>query len=217
MAKNSFKIYLKHCMIDLETLGTGQNAVVASVGAVKFSADSIDEQNGFYATLNWQEQLDRGGSVTEDTIRFWLRQPDAAREPLLRGARTSIAQVCKDLKKWFVDSGLSGKDSLVWAKGPQFDLSLLRSLFNRFGFELPWDFWRERDVRTALMLSCAYEIGRPQGSDAHHAFDDAVFQAKQVQRILFATGAAPTAKRHPEAVAKGGKADANAQDEDIFS
>lgn len=173
-------------MIDIETLGTEPNAVIMSIAAVEFSADHIDEDGGFYQTLNWQEQLDRGGTVTEDTIRFWLRQPDAAREPLLRGPRTKVETACKDLIQWIVRHGLNNKDALIWAKGPQFDLSLIRGLLRRFGFNAPWPFWGERDVRTALMTPRANRVTRPKDSVAHHAFEDAVFQAKQVQQFLLA-------------------------------
>jgi exodeoxyribonuclease VIII len=217
MGGRPFEVYLKHVMIDVETLGTGEAAVVASVAAVAFNASSVLEDGGFYSTLNWQEQLDSGGTVTEGTIRFWLKQPDAARNALTNGVGAHVTEALSALRAWFVKSGMSGKDFCVWAKGPQFDLALVRSLCRRFGVECPWTYWQERDVRTALMLSCAYEVGRPQGSDEHHAFDDAVFQAKQVQRFLVATGAEPLVKRRPETAAKRGTGDADAEDADLLS
>jgi hypothetical protein len=218
MAKRPFEVYLKHAMIDIETLGTNEASVVASIGAVAFNAEVVCEDNGFYRTLNWQEQLDNGGTVTEGTVRFWLKQPDMTRNALTNGVGAHVTEVLSALKAWFVKSGMSGNDFCVWAKGPQFDLALVRSLCGRFSIECPWKYWQERCVRTALMLDSAYQVGRPQGSDEHHAFDDAVFQAKQVQRFLVATGAESLAKRRPDAVAKKKETeDVNAEDADLLS
>lgn len=43
---------MNHLMIDLETLGTSADAVILSVGAVKFDleSDKIDDE-GFYLSL----------------------------------------------------------------------------------------------------------------------------------------------------------------------
>jgi hypothetical protein len=51
----------ENVMIDLETLGTESDAVILSIGAVWFDRYNVDEGEGYYATLNWQDQLDRGG------------------------------------------------------------------------------------------------------------------------------------------------------------
>ena len=42
---------MKQIMIDIETLSTKQNAVIVSIGAVKFSFEH-DEQECFYETIS---------------------------------------------------------------------------------------------------------------------------------------------------------------------
>jgi len=216
MANYPYKVSLDHVMVDVETLGTGERAVVASIGAVYFTQDSVDEEGGFYEALKWQEQLDSGGTVTEGTIKFWLKQLDGVREPLLRGGGSDVLAALTRLDGWF--RGLPcTSEPCVWAKGPQFDLVLVRSLYKRMGMrDAPWKYWQERDVRTALMLSAAYNVARGVGSDEHHAFDDAVHQARQVQRFLVGCGVSPVAKRDPGAVQERGGGDADAGDDDLL-
>jgi exodeoxyribonuclease VIII len=209
MAKFPYKVSLDHVMVDVETLGTGERAVVASVGAVYFTPTTIDEGGGFYEALKWQEQLDRDGTVTEGAIKFWLKQLDKVREPLLRGGGSTVSEVLLKLGRWF--EALPGSSELcVWAKGPQFDLALLESLYRRWDIDPPWRYWQGRDVRTALMLDAAYNVARGADSDEHHAFDDAVHQAKQVQRFLVGCGVESVARRNPGAVQGRGGDDAGA-------
>ena len=63
-------------MIDIETLGTGPDAVVLSVGAVKFSPYNPQEPHA--KTLwkpNIDEQTTAGRSVLESTLEWWAKQP----------------------------------------------------------------------------------------------------------------------------------------------
>jgi exodeoxyribonuclease VIII len=184
----------ENVMIDLETLGTESDAVILSIGAVWFDRYNVDESEGYYATLNWQDQLDRGGTVTEGTLRFWLNQSRQARDAILNKKPMRLEQTLIDFDQWFNDTVKKPRDCLVWSKGPQFDLALLRDLYRRTRrpserrpWITPWPYWSERDVRTALML-VPQKIARAKGSVAHHAFYDAVYQANQVRRFLISCG-----------------------------
>ena len=54
----------QHIMIDTETLDIGPDAVILSLGAVKFDLDSdeIDDQ-GFYASVSLDSNLDAGRRI----------------------------------------------------------------------------------------------------------------------------------------------------------
>lgn len=190
----------EHVMIDLETLGTERDSVILSLGAVKFDRKKIYEDDGLYLQLNWQEQLDCGGTVTEGTIRFWLGQPRAARDAVLNKARLKhLDAALSELGAWFLKSVRKPKNCCVWAKGPAFDLSLVGDLYRRLDRgEPPWPYWSERCVRTALMLNAAYKVPRPEEMTEHHAFHDAVYQALQVQRFLVGCGGPPPKKEKEE-------------------
>lgn len=180
----------ENIMIDLETLGTERDSVILSFGAVKFDRSKVYEDDGLYAQLRWQEQLDNGGTVTEGTIRFWLGQHQAAREAILNKANLLHPhKALMMLNSWFHDSIKAPKNCAVWANGPSFDLSLLDDMYRRFGLgKPPWPYWAERCVRTAKMMAGVDAVSRPAEMTEHHAFHDAVYQAMQVRRFLVACG-----------------------------
>jgi hypothetical protein len=75
----------------------------------------------------------------------------------------------------------------VWANGPQFDLVILQSAFDRYGIKRPWVCWQERCVRTALEMA-GYEKGSIswiERGPRHRALNDARHEARK----LFYSGA----------------------------
>lgn len=183
----------EHVMIDVETMGTGYRAVVVSIGAVKFDRRKIYEDEGLYLNLTWQDQLDKGGTVTEDTIRFWMRQPSASREALFNKKGEPTVTVLKKFLSWFNQNVKDTKHCKFWAMPPSFDLAIVGDLFRQFRHEEPpWPFWAVCCVRTAKMMSGVDTIKRPADMTKHHAFHDAVYQAKIVRKFLNACGGPAT-------------------------
>jgi hypothetical protein len=66
-------------MIDLETLGTGPDVIVVSVGAVLFDADTGETGGEFYRILDYQDQIDLGRKPSADIIKWWMEQTNEAR------------------------------------------------------------------------------------------------------------------------------------------
>jgi hypothetical protein len=72
-------------MLDIETLSTRPDAVVLTIGAVKFSpwASDVNTDDGLYVRVNVDEQLELGRHVQQDTIDWWGRQAEDVREEAL--------------------------------------------------------------------------------------------------------------------------------------
>ena len=72
---------MNHVSVDLETLGTVADAVILSIGAVRFDPDSnqIDDA-GFYRSISIDSNLDHKRRVQEDTLIWWMKQPAAAQK-----------------------------------------------------------------------------------------------------------------------------------------
>jgi hypothetical protein len=168
-----------HVMIDIETLGLTPKAVILTIGAVRFCSKNIHEY--FYVRLYWQEQIDRGAEVNGGTLNFWLNQSQRLiDETFFTEGRVHETTALLELDSWF---GSLGFDSTwcVWARSPTFDLAILNDRFKFHGMKAPWTYRQERCVRTASMLGQT----RPTKPGAkHHALDDAVYQAKEVQPFL---------------------------------
>lgn len=165
-------------MIDLETLGTTADAVIISVGAVKFDleAGQIDEQ-GFYGSVSIESNLEKGRRIDEDTLLWWLKQPAAAQQ-VFREEKLPLEQTLIDLSYWLGDD-----DWVVWSKGPSFDIAMLEHAYRSFGLTSPWAFWNTRCVRTYMDLPGAKGVTAPDEGVAHNALSDAYKQAKTVQMI----------------------------------
>lgn len=169
-----------HAMIDIETLGTDTDAVVLTIGGVKF--DPNDESRGtwdeFYYSLNIAEQLDTR-STTDETIAWWAKTNGAMLlEELDNPNRTPVIDVLKALCKWQVGP------SHIWAQGPQFDFGILENMYRQYDHHIPWSgFWRIRDSRTLLGLM-EIDPRKAIEFEAHNAMEDCKVQALCVQRTL---------------------------------
>lgn len=132
--------------LDIETLSTHKNAVVASIGACRVTKDGLVEHtdSDFYVRLDAQEQIDAGRHVSMDTLRFWMAQEQSTRADTFQGPALSVMKAIKELRRW-IDREDDGD---IWTKGPTFDDAILESLAEQFYCRPAWHFRRHRDIRT---------------------------------------------------------------------
>lgn len=182
-------------MLDLETLSTRPEAVILTIGAVKFNPFVQDEfGETLYIKPNVDEQIEVGRHVDEGTIEWWGKQPEDIREDAMgEDGRISIEDTLKRLNKFLV-----GADN-IWAQGPIFDIGILENLYRARTQPPPWQHWRIRDSRT---LFGVHGDPRKQGRDGfHNAVADCVYQAQGVQQIFSELGLkAYTWKNGPTAI-----------------
>lgn len=164
---------MQQLVLDLETLGTGDNAAVVSIGAAFVNGPSRVWR------IMPMEAMSHG-TTTQDTLNWWAKQCPAAREELTGTLTTE--QAVRELSEWARSQGF-GRSSTIWGKGPSFDCVLLRNAMIRAGVPVFWQFWQERCVRTILQLvPAASDLGF-EGTP-HKAEDDARHEARQVAMAL---------------------------------
>ena len=175
-------------MIDLETLATTADAVIMSIGAVKFNLDSpAIDPNGFYASVSVSSNLAQGRRISEDTLAWWLRQEPAA-QAVFNEAKQPLDHALFALTEW-----MSDRDYSVWSNGADFDLPMLAHAFTQFDMAVPWKFWNSRCFRTYKNLPGAKGVKLPPVGVAHNALADAYSQAQSLQAIQAALfGGKPT-------------------------
>jgi exodeoxyribonuclease VIII len=187
-------------VIDIETLGTRPGCVILEVGAC-----AIDPRAG-EITANFSRRLDefftRGlEPPTADaagTIAWWLGPEtiDTYRALLQRGLPGVAAPDPRnprgpldEFRDWTLDqtAGHDPGQIRVWGNGPQFDLVILQSAFDRYGVECPWHYRQERCARTALELAGCERGSVPwaERGPRHRALNDARHEARK----LFYSGA----------------------------
>lgn len=165
-------------MLDLETLSTRPEAVILTIGAVKFDPYSgyIDGDKGLYHRVDVDEQIALGRHVQEETVQWWGKQdPEVFEEAMGEGNRVSLDTMCSDLNRFLV-----GVEN-IWAQGPCFDIVILENLYRQLVKPTPWQFWQISDSRT---LFKTHGDPREKGRAGHHnALADCIYQAIGVQQI----------------------------------
>lgn len=169
---------LKHVMVDMETLATTADAVILSIGAVKFDLDSdqIDD-DGFYASISVESNLLKGRRISEDTLIWWMGQPSAA-QAVFSEPKSTLETGLIEFSDWLGDD-----DKHIWANGSDFDTPMLAHAFTQHGMEVPWKFWRNRCFRTYKTLPHAAQVKFVADGVKHNALSDALNQARHAQLI----------------------------------
>jgi hypothetical protein len=72
---------MKDIMLDLETLGTKPGGIILSIGAAQFDLKKglIDADNTFYENIQISDSVEKGFTITGETIEWWFKQDDNAR------------------------------------------------------------------------------------------------------------------------------------------
>lgn len=172
----------KHVMIDLETLGTSTDAVVASIGLVRFDNKFKVEADGrLYLRLNLKEQQSQGRAVCADTFAWWMQQSPEARSMYINTPKDNgnHSYLLNAVAPFF--AGVDG----VWGNGADFDNLILGSLFDSYAIKRPWSYSKNRCFRTMRAVSSAQGDGVPpeRVSTHHNALDDAEYQVIWLKEI----------------------------------
>jgi len=172
-----------HLMIDLETMGTAVNSPVLAIGAVYFEPSTGALGDRFYAAIDPEDAF-RYGRVSGGTVKWWMKQPDAAREAVMKGTKTA-AEAFGAFEVFCHKHG--GADHVQpWGNGAAFDISILDYAFVRIlERAAPWQFWNVRDCRTIKEIASGLAfVPKTARTGTHHqALDDAVFQAQWVSEM----------------------------------
>lgn len=171
---------LKHVMCDLETLATVADAVIMSIGAVKFDLDSdLIDDAGFYASISIDSNLEAKRRTQENTLIWWMGQTAAAQK-VFTEAKQTLATALVEFADWIGDDA---DKVCMWSNGADFDLPMLQHAYVQHGMEVPWKFWNNRCFRTYKNLPQARQVKFTGDGIKHNAMSDALNQARHLQLI----------------------------------
>jgi DNA polymerase III epsilon subunit-like protein len=154
-------------MIDIETLSTRPNALVVSIGAVRFGNELGKE---FYSPCFYQ-QKDR--DIDLGTVRWWMKQTPEAKSVFESQDALSLRETLINLKD-FIEP-----DDQIWANGVVFDIGILENAFNQYRLKFPWKYGNLNCLRSIRRLHPGYDevMKKIRVSTSHNALDDAKCQA----------------------------------------
>ena len=174
-------------MIDLETMSTDRNAMVASIGAYKFDTNVVQSVNiimpeqKFYKAVDLKSCERYGLKLDARTVIWWLEQDEEPRKALKGGE--DLKEVLNEFRKFIQDG--SGTKYLLWGNGATFDNIIIRNAFQAADVYFPIRYKDDMCYRTMRrMFNAKYEhIGVK-----HNALDDAISQGLILQQIFAKLG-----------------------------
>lgn len=174
---------MTNVMIDLETLGTGTDAMILTIAAVEFDPrGTYDKKDIFYSKVDIDSYKPYTGCFTLDgsTLTWWMTDaPESARKEAFSQKRTPIKNVLENFTAWIKSRSNEVKP---WSHGASFDISILSHHFKILNLEIPWKFWDVRDTRTLYDISRVNLKSMKPSNDypAHHAIGDCILQIEGV-------------------------------------
>ncbi len=167
-------------MIDLETLDTKNSTAIASIAAQAFNIETGEVcPDIFYATLNYERQIQEGRTISVDTMLWWGNQSEEAKEEAF-GGKMPLWEALIELRRYFAKYCYA--DRRVWAKSPVFDLAVLKHAYDELEQEAYWHYSNERDVRTYLW-SAIHLIDPTDDKTTHISRQDVADQISQVCHV----------------------------------
>ena len=161
-------------MIDIETLSTEPNAVVLTIGAIKFNRKeelrALKDYDTFYIRVEPKSCEDIGCTIDSATLNWWNKQSREARfEALEHPDRVPIKDALIALSRWLDGS------KVIWANSPSFDCVILENCYKNCKVGIPWKFWLTRDCRTLYDLAGIRKRDLPSNVE-HNSLDDCFTQ-----------------------------------------
>lgn len=166
-------------MIDTETLATTPDAVIVSIGAVKFTVDGKINDSAFYASISLDSQHTR--HISEDTLLWWMNQSAEARK-VFSEAKVTLEAALHDLAAWFDHANYC-----VWSNGADFDIPLIKHGMAQYDIEVPWKFYNQRCFRTLKSIPPGMSVPKTVMTTAHNALADAHDQVTHLHAIYAAS------------------------------
>lgn len=162
---------MNHVMVDLETVDNVPTSAIVSIGAIIFDHTGVS-QNIFYEVVDLQSCLDAGLTLSPETLAWWMKQNDAARDVFQKEGE-HLALVLDRFAKYLP------QDCKLWGNGASFDNAILANAYRAFNIPAPWKFWNDRCYRTVV----AGLARRQQTGTYHNALDDAISQTYHLLQV----------------------------------
>lgn len=164
-------------MFDLETLDFRPSAVILSLGAVKFDPrqQGINEDAPrLNLRIDIEAQTQMGRTINDATVEWWGQQSKEAQDAAFgEEGRLPLEEAVEQFHKFVWNS------ERVWSQG-SFDVNIMENLYTSLQKPYAWQYWQVRDSRTLF----DFVDGNLDRTKHHDAVEDAIEQAKGVQRSL---------------------------------
>ena len=181
---------LINVVLDLETLGTSEDAAIIQIGCAVPYFDQFnlpeDCPSEFEVTIKYEDCINGEFAVDGETMEWWELQDKETKRQVFSGQEGYLDAF--DLFTWWVSRVRSnGAEIAVWGNGADFDNRLLSYSLNSQGFKDVWHYRHNRCLRTLRALfppiEPPYKLPRLVGEREHTALGDALYEARVLDQI----------------------------------
>jgi len=162
---------MKDVMIDLETLGNGENKCVIQVGACYFDRKTGEIGKTFKRNIDARTALAAGFQMDASTVYWWLGQSAEARESILAEPLLPIRDVFNELNMFLTDT------KCIWSHAT-FDFVTIMETYRKLNIKPSFGYKAARDIRT-LMDLFNVTVDKTERIGVHHdGLADSLHQVK---------------------------------------
>lgn len=170
---------MRNIMLDLETMGTSNDALITTINAVQFDLETGETFKEFEIGIDWEEQIRQGAKIDASTVKWWLSQSKEAQNTMMRLDQVSVVNALIAFNNWIDDNfPNNGKKITLWGNGSSFDNVILRNLYARHNIEFVLPYWCDADVRTLVELKQIDTRNFKFQGIKHRGIDDCKHQIK---------------------------------------
>lgn len=157
---------LKHLMLDIETMGNESFSSITSIGALEFDINTGETGSEFHTYVDLKSSVDLGLVINPSTVLWWLQQDEEARMDLSSRGGVPILDALNKFKDF------CNKEYEIWGNSARFDCGILQNAYNKANIPIPWDFRKERCVRTLVSFAPEVKQNYQRTGVEHNALDD---------------------------------------------
>lgn len=178
-------------MLDLESMGVGNNPALIQVAAVAFNSETGEEVCKFDEKIDLKSSMEVGLTISPGTIKFWMTNESVNQETrniVLSETGDhgkegqSLTSVLTKFSCWYESLGEVGG---VWGNGSASDNVWLRSAYDAVNLKSPFIFREDMCLRTLKSLAKrkGYKTSFEFEGNQHDGLDDCRFQIKDLIEI----------------------------------
>lgn len=181
-------------MLDLESMGVGNNPALIQVAAVAFDSETGDELGVFDEKVDLQSSIDAGLTITAGTIKFWMTHASVNQDTRNivmsetgdHGKQgNNLLGVLHRFNLWYTDITKDDKKGVVWGNGSASDNVWLRSAYAAVSMTCPFNFRDDMCMRSLKTYAKrkGYKNDVVFVGNQHDGLDDCRHQIKDVMAI----------------------------------
>lgn len=166
-------------MCDLETLDNTPTSVILSLGAVKMDLKNCVLGEELSLQLSLAGQTDMGLTIGGETVQWWMRQSNEARNAVAGTGGYSLSDALARF------SFFARENPVIWGNGATFDNMILRNAYRAVGREYPAKFYNDLCFRTMKTVFKSVPAPPKDPAKRHNALEDAKNQALHLCAIMY--------------------------------